>query len=79
MEIFGGDCMNKTILKGFIGTYTNTDSRGIYNFEFDCENKVFKTHALAYEIEKPSYLAVDKENNILYSVSKDKKTYLLKK
>lgn len=63
--------MNKTILKGFIGTYTNTDSRGIYNFEFDCENKVFKTHALAYEIEKPSYLAVDKENNILYSVSKD--------
>ena len=71
MEIFGGDCMNKTILKGFIGTYTNTDSRGIYNFEIDCENKVFKTHALAYEIEKPSYLAVDKENNILYSVSKD--------
>ena len=64
--------MNKTILKGFIGTYTNTDSRGIYNFEFDCENKVFKTHALAYEIEKPSYLAIDKENNILYSVSKDK-------
>ena len=56
--------MNKTILKGFIGTYTNTDSRGIYNFEFDCENKVFKTHALAYEIEKPSYLAIDKENNI---------------
>ena len=24
------------------------------------------------KIEKPSYLAIDKENNILYSVSKDK-------
>ena len=44
--------MDKTILKGFIGTYTNKKSRGIYNFEFDCENKVFKTHALAYENRK---------------------------
>lgn len=62
--------MNRNFFKGFIGTYTDKESKGIYNFVFDCQEKKFTSTSLAYEIEKPSYLAIDKTNNILYAVSK---------
>lgn len=62
--------MNK-LLKGFIGTYTNGNSKGIYNFTYDCEEEKFLDVSLSYEASKPSYLAVDKENNKLYSVIKN--------
>ena len=69
MEIFGGVCMQGYLLKGYIGTYTDGNSKGIYGFTFDVNNKKFIKKSLSYEIGKPSYLAIDKVNNKLYSIA----------
>ncbi|MGG7176715.1 lactonase family protein [Clostridium paraputrificum] len=62
--------MNEHLLKGYIGTYTDGDSKGIYGFNFDLNNNKFTNISLSYEIDKPSYLAIDKNNNRLYSIAK---------
>lgn len=61
--------MNNNFLKGYIGTYKNN----IYSFLFNTKNKKFDGFSLAFEIEKPSYLAIDSESKLLFSISKDDK------
>lgn len=60
---------NKTI--GYIGTYTNGLSKGIYKFNFDDNDGNIDNISLAFEISNPTYLTINKLNNKLYSVSKD--------
>ncbi|MGN2336637.1 lactonase family protein [Clostridium cagae] len=59
--------VNKDIIIGFIGTHTNNDSKGIYKFSFNSSSGKIDRINLAYEIDDPNYLAIDKERNILYS------------
>lgn len=62
--------LNKNITSGLIGTYTKNESEGIYRFNFDLDNGNFKKINLAYKIENPTYLAIDKERHLLYSTCK---------
>lgn len=67
--------VHKDIIIGFIGTHTNNDSKGIYKFNFNSSSGKIDRINLAYEINNPNYLAIDKERNILYSTcSIDKKS-----
>lgn len=60
---------SKTI--GYIGTYTNGLSKGIYKFKFDDNDGTIDDISLAFEISNPTYLTINKSSNKLYSVSKD--------
>ncbi|OOM80409.1 beta-propeller fold lactonase family protein [Clostridium sp. BL-8] len=55
---------------GFIGTYTKNKSKGIYRIKFNTSNGHIEESNLAYEIENPTYLCIDKERHILYSTCK---------
>jgi 6-phosphogluconolactonase len=57
-------------LKGYIGTYTNGESKGIYSFTLDKESGALENVKLAGELENPTYLAIDKSNKYIYSVTK---------
>lgn len=58
------------MIQGYIGTYTKKDSLGIYHFTIDPEKEVISSLQLAAEIENPTYLAIDEEKEMLYSVIK---------
>ena len=69
------NCNEKEALKPmtlFVGTYTDTKSKGIYKLQFDSENgKILTTNLaaeLAAEITSPSYLAISAEKDFLYAV-----------
>ena len=52
----------------FVGTYTDTESEGIYKLQFDTESgKIISTN-LAAEITSPSYLAISENKDFLYAV-----------
>jgi 6-phosphogluconolactonase len=53
----------------YVGTYTNTGSRGIYRFEFDSSSGTATTPVLAGESENPSFLAVHPNGRVLYAVN----------
>ncbi|EKQ53419.1 MULTISPECIES: beta-propeller fold lactonase family protein [unclassified Clostridium] len=59
---------NKII--AFIGTYTKNKSRGIYKIIFNSSSGCIEEINLAYEIENPTYLSIDKERHIIYSACK---------
>lgn len=61
---------SKNIISGFIGTYTKNESKGIYRFYFNLDNGKLKNITLAYKVENPTYLAIDKERHLLYSACK---------
>lgn len=62
--------LNENVFIGFVGTYTKNKSKGIYKIYFDSSSgKIIKSN-LAYEIENPTYLAIDRDNSILYSTCK---------
>ena len=60
----------ENIMTGFVGTYTKNKSKGIYTFNFNIESGNIEEVNLAYEIENPTYLIADKENQIIYSTCK---------
>jgi len=60
---------NKVV--GFIGTYTKTESEGIYSFTLDLEKKRITDITLAAKVDNPTYLALSNEGNYLYSVVKE--------
>lgn len=62
--------LKQNIIVGFIGTYTKNKSNGIYKFNFDITSGNIEKYNLAYEIENPTYLTIDKERHILYSTCK---------
>lgn len=58
----------KTNCVVYVGTYTKTDSKGIYAFTFDSDNGRLQPLGLAGEAEHPSFLAVHPNGRYLYAV-----------
>ncbi len=56
----------------YVGTYTDSDSKGIYKLQFDTEQGKIVSNTLAVEIESPSFLAISKEKDFLYAVQEVK-------
>jgi 6-phosphogluconolactonase len=56
--------------RGFIGTYTKGDSKGIYSFTLDNENSKILDVKLVAELENPTYLTVNHDSSYIYSVAK---------
>jgi len=54
---------------GFIGSYTRKESKGIRKFSFNAEEFNIEDF---YEVDDPTYLALDKEKRILYSSMRHK-------
>ncbi|AWK51419.1 6-phosphogluconolactonase [Clostridium beijerinckii] len=62
--------LKQNIIVGFIGTYTKDKSKGIYRINFDITSGEIQKSNLAYEIENPTYLSIDKVLHIIYSACK---------
>ncbi|MFD2617256.1 lactonase family protein [Terrilactibacillus laevilacticus] len=56
---------------GYIGTYTNGESQGIYRFTLDTDKPKITDVELAGTIDNPTYLAISEDNKYLYSVIKE--------
>src|SRR5262245_53589978 len=53
----------------FIGTYTRTDSKGIYYVELDGETGALSTPTVAAEVANPPWLTFSPSKKFLYTVS----------
>ncbi|MDA7926886.1 lactonase family protein [Verrucomicrobiales bacterium] len=53
----------------YFGTYTKTDSKGIYVSDWDAEKGTLSKPVLAAEIENPSFLELSSNGKFLYAVS----------
>jgi 6-phosphogluconolactonase len=62
---------NNNIAIGYIGTYTKNNSKGIYRINFNTTSGHIEKVNLAFEIENPTYLSIDRDRHILYSSCKD--------
>lgn len=62
--------IQQNIITGFIGTYTDKKSEGIYRFNFNTNTESTEKIFLTYSVENPTYLCLDRENNILYTSCK---------
>lgn len=62
--------LKQNIVVGFVGTYTKNKSKGLYRINFNITSGNIEKSNLAYEIENPTYLSIDKERHILYSTCK---------
>jgi 6-phosphogluconolactonase len=51
----------------YVGTYTNTTSKGIYLFELDPATGAFTARGLAAEAEDPHFLAIHPNHRLLYA------------
>lgn len=59
-----------TIYRGYIGTYTKGDSKGIYTFTLDTTTATLHEASLVAQIEDPTYLCLTKDEQTLYAVAK---------
>ena len=62
--------IHQNIISGFIGTYTDKDSKGIYRFNLNMDTGKIENIFLTYSIQNPTYLSFDSINHILYSSCK---------
>lgn len=62
---------NNPPIRGFIGTYTKGNSKGIYSFQLDPNEKKIINVKVAAELENPTYLTITDDQQFLYSVVKD--------
>tara|TARA_Y100001934_G_C12374361_1_gene788311 strand:+ start:463 stop:1683 length:1221 start_codon:yes stop_codon:yes gene_type:complete len=53
----------------YIGTYTRRDSEGIYGFRMDLKTGGLESLGLMAKADNPSFLAINEENDMLYSVN----------
>lgn len=53
----------------FIGTYTNTDSKGIYVYNFDSQTGEAKWVSNTDSVTNPSYLTISKDEKFVYAVN----------
>src|ERR1700722_2491584 len=53
----------------FVGTGTNTGSKGIYSFQFDSSSGELKPLGLAAEAPSPSFLAFSPDKQFLFAVN----------
>lgn len=58
-----------TKVRVYVGTYTNGDSEGIYQFDLDLKTGKATSPALAAEAKNPSFVAIHPNGKYLYSVS----------
>lgn len=56
---------------GYIGTYTNGESKGIYSFSLDEDKGELSRLEVAAQIDNPTYLTINKDQTRLYSVVKE--------
>ena len=56
---------------GYLGAYTKRESKGVYRFELDVEQRTVSTPELAAELDNPTYLTVSHDNKFLYAVHKE--------
>ncbi|MET1248982.1 lactonase family protein [Sporolactobacillus sp. STCC-11] len=56
---------------GYIGTYTNGESIGIYSFSLDENKEQLSSLEVAAHLDNPTYLAINKDQTRLYSVVKE--------
>lgn len=59
---------------GYVGTYTKGDSKGVYTFTLDTDEKKIQDVKLAATLENPTYVTVSQDNRFLYSVIKEGET-----
>ena len=52
----------------YVGTYTNGDSEGIYQFQFNTETGALNNKRLAVPTENPSFLTFSTNKNYIYAV-----------
>lgn len=57
-----------TLLTLYVGTYTDTDSEGIYKMQFDAEEGRIVDSKLMAKITSPSYLVIREDKGFLYAV-----------
>ncbi|MEW9052653.1 MAG: lactonase family protein [Neobacillus sp.] len=57
--------------KGFIGTYTKGDSKGIYSFTLNAAEGKISDIKVAAALENPTYLTISDNRQYLYAVSKE--------
>lgn len=62
---------NKRFATAFIGTYTKSESKGIYSFQLDQNTGKIEHLKFAAEVDNPTYLAVSSDKRNLYSVAKE--------
>ncbi len=53
----------------FVGTYTNTDSKGIYIYDFDSQTGQAKWVSNTDSVTNPSYLTISKNQKYVYAVN----------
>ena len=66
-------CSNVTLAQTktlYVGSYTKTNSKGIYQFSFDCTTGILKDKKLSYPVENPTFIVAHPTKDILYSISK---------
>ncbi|TGB02486.1 lactonase family protein [Halobacillus salinus] len=56
---------------GYVGTYTKQDSKGVYQFTLDTDQKTLSDVKLAAELGNPTYVTVSEDSYNLYAVSKE--------
>lgn len=66
MKLTGGDTMSE--VKGFIGSYTKQDGKGIYSFTLDTDEKTIKTVETGYEVPGSTY--IQQHGDKLYGIKK---------
>ncbi|WP_059105604.1 lactonase family protein [Shouchella shacheensis] len=57
--------------RGYIGTYTKGDSKGVYTFTLDSTSGELKGLEAVAELKDPTYVTVSSDGTRLYSVMKD--------
>lgn len=57
------------MIRAYVGTYTQGDSRGIYLFEFDPRSGKPGEARLVAELENPSFVAIHPSKRFLYAVA----------
>ncbi|MGG3564230.1 lactonase family protein [Neobacillus rhizosphaerae] len=57
--------------RGYIGTYTKGESKGIYSFTLNTEEAKIENVQIVAELANPTYVNISKDNRYLYSVVKE--------
>ena len=60
---------NDNSLPFFVGTYTNTSSKGIYQYTLDPQTGILRNKRVMAQCTNPSFLALNKDGNILLAVN----------
>ncbi|NJX14872.1 lactonase family protein [Tamlana crocina] len=56
----------------YVGTFTNEDAQGIYQYQFNTATGEISNEILAIEIENPNFLTYSPDRKFMYSVNRSK-------